>query len=107
VSAAEDTFGDNVCILTSPCRTAGCTDGKLDWVAKHFPSFQRRVLLGSAKHFCAHPKALLVDDHDENVAEFRRAGGVGLLVPQPWNERRNLPADIVPLAIQLAGGLMQ
>lgn len=75
----------NVCLLTSPCETAGCLEGKRDWVRKHFPQFTRRCLIGAAKEFCASPESLLVDDHDKNCDAFTAAGGAACLFPRPWN----------------------
>jgi 5'(3')-deoxyribonucleotidase len=87
----EHNFGmENCCILTSPCPTPGCMDGKRDWLAKYFPYFiqNNRFLMGSCKEFCAEPQAVLIDDHDDNINKFRAAGGLGILVPQPWNSNR-------------------
>lgn len=74
-----------VCLLTSPCETAGCLDGKRDWVRRHFPQFNQRCLIGSAKQFCASPTSLLVDDHDGNCKAFMLAGGSACLFPRLWN----------------------
>ncbi len=85
-SLACRVFGDrNVCLLSSPCRTPGCLEGKRRWVDRHFPAFSRRLLLGACKEFCAGPGRVLIDDSDANVRAFRDAGGEVLLVPRPWN----------------------
>ena len=81
---------ENVCLLTSPCATRGCAEGKIEWVRKHFPQFKRRVLVGEAKEFCASPTSMLVDDHDNNIDAFHRAGGWVFLYPRPWNRNRGL-----------------
>ncbi len=89
LAGLEGLFGaDRVALMTSPCMTDGCADGKLDWVAREMPAYRRRVFLGSAKHMAAGPGKLLVDDHDANAERFRAHGGAALLVPRPWNERR-------------------
>lgn len=89
LDAAERVFGESVAILTSPCATPGCVQGKLDWVKAHAPHLARRVFVGAAKHLLAAPDKLLVDDHDANVERFRAAGGVAVLVPRPWNSARD------------------
>jgi hypothetical protein len=95
VQAVEDAFGpDNVCILTSPVTTPGCYEGKLAWLRRHFPAYSQRFLVGPMKQFCAAPNHVLVDDHDDNVGRFREAGGMSVLVPQPWNERRGKPLSL-------------
>ncbi len=80
---------ENVCLLTAPCRTLGCVDGKRDWVDKYLPDFSNRLLIGSAKEFTAHPERLLVDDRDENIAAYSNAGGTAVTFPRPWNKARN------------------
>lgn len=88
---------EHVCLLTSPCNTLGCDDGKRAWVRKHFPQFKRRLQIGAAKEFSASPFSMLVDDHDNNVDAFKRAGGWTCLYPRPWNRNRHLV--IPPLAL--------
>lgn len=78
----------NICILSSPCKTAGCMEGKLAWLRKHLPSFSRRFLFGPAKEFCAGADTVLIDDSDANVNKFGLAGGHTILVPREWNARR-------------------
>jgi FMN phosphatase YigB (HAD superfamily) len=80
---------ENVALLSSPCETPGCLDGKRAWVAKHLPEFRKRLFLGGAKHLFAGPGKVFVDDHDANVDAFRAAGGKAVQVPRPWNRRRD------------------
>ncbi len=76
---------DRVALLTSPCDTEGCVDGKRAWVAEHLPDYRKRLFIGSAKDMFASPSKILVDDHDANLDKFRQAGGKTLAVPRPWN----------------------
>lgn len=86
LAIVEKAFGpENVCLLTSPCDTDGCMQGKLRWIRKHLPVYNRRYLMGSAKEFCASRDSLLIDDSDSNTTKFATAGGWGVLVPRPWN----------------------
>lgn len=94
---------ENICLLTSPCLTPGCAEGKLAWIGRHLPQYRRQYLLGPAKGFAAGPGKVLVDDHEKNVADFRSMGGGAVLVPRPWNsnashlDRYDTPADWVRL----------
>lgn len=79
---------DRVGILSSPCDTRGCAEGKREWVARHIPGYRKRLFLGSAKELFAGPGKVLVDDHDPNCERFSAWGGRSILVPRPWNDRR-------------------
>lgn len=89
LSTVEETFGpENICLLTSPVRTAGCLEGKMRWIREHLPAYSRRFLIGPAKEFCAHPRSVLIDDSETNTRAFFKAGGNAVLVPREWNQRR-------------------
>lgn len=91
LTAAQNAFGvSNICILTSPCITDGCVDGKMDWVRTRMPLYKRQILVGAAKEFCAHSDALLIDDLEDNVQKFRGHGGNAILVPAKWNRHRKI-----------------
>ncbi len=77
---------DHIGILTSPCDTAGCVDGKRSWVERYLPlCYKRQLFVGSAKHLFAGPGKILVDDHDKNAVAFQEAGGRIVVPPRPWN----------------------
>lgn len=81
---AENTF-----LLSSPCMTKGCTQGKASWVEKHLPDYSRRLLLTNRKEVFAGKYRFLFDDHDKNCFGWVQAGGSGAcLVPRPWNDNR-------------------
>jgi len=81
-------FGEeNICLLTSPVRTKGCIEGKMDWIRKNLPQFRRRFLIGPRKEFCASPTSVLIDDHSDNIDRFIAAGGRTFLFPAPYNAR--------------------
>lgn len=77
----------NIGLLTSPCQTKGCIDGKRAWVKEHLDDYSGRLFVGSAKHLFAGPGKILVDDNTDNVNKFTAAGGRSVLVPRPWNVR--------------------
>lgn len=80
----------NIAILSSPCLTAGCAEGKLAWIKRHVPQFSRQYLLGPAKEFAASPDRVLVDDYWHNVEKFRKCGGAAVMVPRQWNALAHL-----------------
>lgn len=85
----ENYFGANITIISTPCETDGCADGKRNWVKKHIPQYSKRLFLGADKSILAGPNKVLIDDNDKNVETFRAAGGKAILVPRPWNCRRS------------------
>lgn len=105
IPAAERKFGvENVFLCSSPCETAGCITGKAMWVEKHLPSYSRRLILTNRKEVFSGPGRVLIDDRDENVEGWEKAGGIGVLVPRPWNKtkasRRNV-STLIGEAIDL------
>lgn len=79
----------NIGVISSPCRTYGCDAGKRYWVEMNLPSDMRRnVFIGNNKHLIAGPGKLLIDDSDENIDKWIKAGGWGILAPRPWNRER-------------------
>ena len=86
-AAEELVTPDRIALLSSPCDTAGCAEGKRAWVAKHLPEYRKRLFRGSAKELFASPAKVLVDDHTPNCSKFVEAGGKPVIVPRPWNDR--------------------
>jgi len=89
----EDIFRpERIVILSDPGqhRHRGVDAGKRAWVRAHLPRYARRTFLGSDKFMVASPSKFLIDDHDGHIETFTAAGGHAVLVPRPWNERRNL-----------------
>ena len=72
---------------------AGSYEGKQLWIEKNIAAMEKRTIItNAAKSTFAAPDALLIDDRDKNVDEFRAAGGHAILIPRPWNssyEKRN------------------
>lgn len=88
----------NVCLLTNPSGLENVVIGKMRWIRREIPDYNNRVLFGAAKHFCAHPGRLLLDDAEHNIAAYEEAGGSVLLVPRLWNHKheqhKNVPQHI-------------
>lgn len=78
---------EQVYLVTRPMPNPGSYTGKAFWVQKHLPKYSKRLIITQApKSLLAKPDTLLIDDKDENVDEFVKAGGKAILVPRPWNE---------------------
>lgn len=93
--AAEKRFGkDNIFLCSSPCLVNGCTAGKGLWVDKHLPGYGRRLILSNRKEVFSGSGRVLIDDRDENIAEWIKLGGIGLLVPRPWNAARSTSTNV-------------
>lgn len=90
------------CILTTP---AMCTaSGKQRWIKNYLPRYWNtgRYLIGPAKAYCASPGAVLIDDKEQNVLDFREAGGQAVLFPAMWNSLRSMCHNPLPIVY---GGL--
>jgi hypothetical protein len=86
----EDIFGpDRIAILSDPGQRRGVDAGKRAWIRAHLPLYARRTFLGTDKFMIASPSKFLVDDNDGHIETFTTAGGRAVLVPRPWNERRD------------------
>ncbi|MBE3095121.1 MAG: hypothetical protein IMZ52_08830 [Actinobacteria bacterium] len=86
----EDYFGrDNICLFSFPSYNSEGATGKIDWIKKNLPDYSNRFLLGTLKYFCASPTTVLLDDKEKNIREFKHAGGLGVVVPAPWNSLKD------------------
>ena len=81
---------DAVWLLTAPMPNPGAWTGKQLLIRQHLPQYQERVIMTRGpKSLLSGPDRILIDDNDNNVGQWREAGGVGILVPRPWNCLRN------------------
>lgn len=80
----------DICLLTSPA--AGCAGYRQNWIQKNLPEFFKsgRYLIGPGKECCARRGAILIDDYPVNIKNFSKAGGMGIIFPQPWNGMKGL-----------------
>jgi 5'(3')-deoxyribonucleotidase len=92
VAYCEEFFGRESCaFLTSPPKSSPwAATGKIQWIKRYFPEYNRRTLVGACKEFCAHSNAILIDDYAVQVDKFKKHGGYGVLLPRPWNEEHGL-----------------
>lgn len=86
LALVEACFGkENVCLFTFPSYNSEAASGKVMWIMKNLPQYRDRFLIGTVKHFCASINTILIDDKESNIEKFEQAGGLGILVPAPWN----------------------
>jgi 5'(3')-deoxyribonucleotidase len=72
--------------LTTPMPSVESYSGKLEWLSKYYPGFEKRTIITPAsKSLFATPDRLLIDDNGDNTADFYAAGGKIILVPRMWN----------------------
>lgn len=80
---------DQVFIVSQPMDNADSWTGKRCWIELHIPLYRHRLIITHAsKSILASPETLLIDDKDENVDDFIKAGGNAILIPRPWNRLR-------------------
>lgn len=76
---------------TSPILSPHCHSAKARWFAKRFgESSLNLLIIGSHKHLAAKRDVVLIDDSDDNIAKFRKHGGLAITFPQPWNANREV-----------------
>lgn len=85
--AVIDKFHSNqIYLLTTPMPNLESASGKMMWVNDNLPVYLKRTIITQApKHLLARPDTLLCDDKDQNINEFRKAGGKAILINRPWN----------------------
>ncbi len=71
---------------TSPSLDSSCPSQKIDWLRKHkFMGNTNSYQIGPMKCLNARSGAILIDDYDVNVDNYRVAGGRAITFPQAWN----------------------
>jgi 5'(3')-deoxyribonucleotidase len=86
IRQVETAFGrERIALCTVPCKTWGCSTGKMRWIEKHFPNYAGRTLLVEGKDFLSGPGKVLIDDAEHQISCWRNRDGFGILVPRPWN----------------------
>jgi hypothetical protein len=82
---------DNIYLLTAPTKDPECLAGKLDWIVDNMPTWiHRQYFVTPRKFMLAAPGRLFIDDSDHNINKWNdpgtdQKGGIGVLVPRPWN----------------------
>lgn len=102
LSAVGSIVGEeNVRICTSPTYETTSAAGKLAWIRRNLPTYERRYVLTPDKWLLAAPDRVLIDDCDTEVELFREHGGHAILVARPWNSQYMFPSAGFTQAIDL------
>lgn len=90
-------------ICSTPSSASFSASGKLSWIKKNLPKYERKYILTPLKSYCATSDTILIDDSDDNCNEFRQAGGAAILMPRPWNSLHTVkePIPLVASALQV------
>lgn len=72
-------------IMTSPTGHPTSYSGKIQWLQNWFGREFNRIILTSEKHFLAQENTLLIDDREETVQNFAKAGGDAVVFPTLHN----------------------
>lgn len=73
-------------ILTSPINSWSCAGGKVQWLHKFAGEEFYQYHIGKAKWDLGRWDKILVDDKEDNITQFVRDGGVGILFPAHGNK---------------------
>jgi len=94
---AEEQYGDDWFIVSSPSRSPTCYSGKVQWLHRHYRHNFHRLVLTGCKPLLARPDAILIDDREETVNKFITAGGQGVVFPCRHNRLHYItdPLDYV------------
>jgi len=90
---------DDFIFMSAPgCGTRYGYAAKKIWIDKYLQPHvvdPIKLIVGSEKQLLARDSRILIDDYDENIKKFRKAGGYALTFPQPWNAQRRAALDAV------------
>lgn len=73
-------MNDNGLVLSSPIEGPNSASGKVKWLNKHIPELGQRYILTHNKEFISAPGRVLIDDYGQNIIEWEKYGGKGLLL---------------------------
>jgi 5'(3')-deoxyribonucleotidase len=85
-------------IVTSPSVCAAAGTGKISWLQNKFGADFARYIITPCKTALARPDYILIDDREETVQAFTKAGGRGIVFPSRHNSlhlQSNNPLDYV------------
>jgi 5'(3')-deoxyribonucleotidase len=87
---------EQIVLLTAPMPNPMSASGKAAWVDVNLPHYNKRLIVSSAsKQLLARLDRLLIDDNENNYAQWIAAGGKAILVPRHWNSLYNMNNDAV------------
>jgi hypothetical protein len=65
-------------LLTAPSMDPSSKEGKLQWVNKYIPGIKTIFKQAKFKQDLAEPNAILIDDREDNIERWIKAGGIGI-----------------------------
>lgn len=80
-----DAAVDEWYIVTSPSQSLAAYSGKALWLRRFFGSKFDRFVITSHKHLLARSEVILIDDREETIYKFLKAGGEGIIFPSRYN----------------------
>lgn len=93
-------IGGPISILSTPSSDGGCFNGKSDCIGRHWPLLKRRIAFAKEKKWLASPNKILYDDKDSNIQEWRSQGGIGILIPRPWNSEYMYADNVIEMVVE-------
>jgi len=67
-------------VLSAPSYDPKSSSGKRKWVARHLSNVKQLILTNAAsKQKYANKNSILIDDRKRNIAQWKAAGGIGIL----------------------------
>jgi 5'(3')-deoxyribonucleotidase len=106
LTIVEDLFKYlNILLLTTPMPNVESASGKMAWVRRHLPQYNKKLIITTAPKdtFAKVPDSILIDDCQNNFERWTAAGGRMQLVPRPWNnchEQAARAAEIVETGLR-------
>ena len=79
--------------MSAPSRENSSRVGKHQWVERELPGVPLLLRSAERKKDLAEPNAILIDDREDNINEWRAAKGIGILfksAEQTINELKKL-----------------
>ena len=66
-------------LLSAPSRQESSRIGKRVWVKRNLPGVKLLLRQAERKQDFANPTSILIDDREDNIERWRKAGGIGIV----------------------------
>lgn len=100
-------YFDKYIILTAPSLNPNCVKGKVEWMHKNIKKNFYSFIIAPARYKSLLAKSgdILIDDSDKNTEAWEKAGGIGILFPQPWNKNYKMADDPIGYTVGKLGSI--
>lgn len=85
IDAIRSILSFDIIYTTAPSNDPACESEKIHWLRDHGFMDGNDYVLTPHKYLLAGSGGILVDDSQDQVNNYRNAGGNAVLFPQPWN----------------------